>query len=250
MESSLASPAYPPGYLGESIGSHVLGCAIAFIVLEISIVALRYSTRYVTHTRSGWDDWLVLPALISSVAVCALGIGKNFLFAVVGLSRWRTFPAKSPPAMVQHGGLGRHEIALLLESPSTVIIYAKLQFSFMIAYILAVTFPKVAILSLYLRFFNEKRYRIACYAVMIVTVTYSAMAVVITSLMCVPLTHLWDLAVKARCIDIQAWWRWSTLPSIIIDVIMLILPVPVVLKIKLPRRDKVGLLLTFSAGGM
>ncbi|MCJ1246592.1 hypothetical protein MMC30_003801 [Trapelia coarctata] len=228
MASTSSLPPQNAEYLQEDIGYQAFGCAVAFIVLEILTVGLRYFARYITKTRPGWDDWLILPCLFFSVAVCALVI-----------------------AMVNHGSLGRHEIALLLESPSALVLYGKLEIAFTLVYIFALTGPKLVILSLYLRIFVDKPYRIACYVVMGSVVLYSIMAIIITSLMCIPLDFLWNPTItNARCIDILSWWRYSSLPNIVIDCIMLVLPVPVILKIKLPNKDKFGLLLTFAAGGV
>lgn len=49
--------------------------AIAFIVLEIVVVALRFATRIIYKTRWGADDYLIPPALLFSLGMCVIAIG-------------------------------------------------------------------------------------------------------------------------------------------------------------------------------
>ena len=150
--------------------------------------------------------------------------------------------------MVHHCGLGRHAVAL--DTPA-LALNEKLEVTYEFAYILAVVCPKIAAICLYLRIFVQKPYRRACYILMVVLVTHASLAVVLTFAMRIPLKKPWNpKATNVCCIDLIAWWRWSTLPSSITDLIMLVLPVPMILKLRLPNKDKIGLLLTFAAGGL
>ena len=38
---------------------------IVLSVLCILAVALRFVSRYASRTRLGWDDWLIIPSLVS-----------------------------------------------------------------------------------------------------------------------------------------------------------------------------------------
>ena len=130
-------------------------------------------------------------------------------------------------------------------------LYAKLNIAFDYAIIFAATLPRIVAICLYLRIFVEKPYRRLCYTLLTVVVTYSSLAIVLTSIVRIPLKSLWDPQVASVCcINPIAWWRWSTLPGAIIDVIMILLPIPVILKLRLPKRDKIGLFLTFATGSM
>lgn len=69
---------------------------------------------------------------------------------------------------------------------------------------------------------------------------------------CVPLGFARDVkeVAGARCFRQQLFWSLISLPNIIIDLVMLALPVPVICKIQLSWKDKIGLILTFATGSM
>ncbi|KAF4632401.1 hypothetical protein G7Y89_g5720 [Cudoniella acicularis] len=227
MAASLIGPLPPltPEHLNDYIGKRAYDCAILFIVFDVFIVGFRYFARYITHTSFGWDDFFVLPAVLFSVSLCGIIV-----------------------AMVNHAGLGHHLEALPLP---TILLYAKLSVAFQFSYLFAVTLPKLAIICLYLRIFVERKYRLICYGLFGLVVLSATISLLVTSFMCIPLDALWNpLITNPRCINIASWWRWSTLPSSLFDLILIILPIPMVLKIKLPPRDKAGVFLAFSAGGI
>jgi len=70
--------------------------------------------------------------------------------------------------------------------------------------------------------------------------------------MCRPLSHLWEpqLHPNARCIDTPAFRRWSNFPQILTDIMILGLPLPVLSKLRLELRDKIGVIVTICLGSM
>lgn len=67
---------FPPEYVAETRGPRVIAVACLFIFLDVGIVTLRFATRYVYKTKSGIDDFLIIPALVFAVGICAIAIGK------------------------------------------------------------------------------------------------------------------------------------------------------------------------------
>lgn len=74
MTSSLAE--FPPGYAEEDISSRVLIAASLFIILEIGVVTLRCVARLKFDAKLGVDDYLMAPALLLCLGICAIGISK------------------------------------------------------------------------------------------------------------------------------------------------------------------------------
>jgi hypothetical protein len=70
-------------YLNENRGPLVQGVAIVFIVLEIGVVIMRLASRRLIKTPLALDDYLVFPALVFCLALCALAIGKFCVFQLV-----------------------------------------------------------------------------------------------------------------------------------------------------------------------
>lgn len=69
-----ASPPPTPEFLAEYIGYQVIGVAVAFAILEIGLVTLRFIARRINKSSQGWDDYLIVPGLIANLAQCALAI--------------------------------------------------------------------------------------------------------------------------------------------------------------------------------
>ena len=153
--------------------------------------------------------------------------------------------------MVEIGAMGHHAAALKSD-PSVLVRYVKLEVAFIYTYLFAVTIPKLTILGLYLRIFPEKLYRSACYAISGVLMASLMANITAISVICIPLKALWDPSIQgAHCtINQNALFRYSTLPNIITDLCMLILPLPVIWRMSLSTRDKLGLTLTFCTGSM
>ena len=149
------------------------------------------------------------------------------------------------------GGVGHHRAALALTNPGKIAVWAKFVLIIPELYLAAVTFPKLAILALYLRIFITAPYRIACWALATVLVANWIATTVAGFLTCNPLDYLWDQTVPGgHCFNINAYFRWPSLTNVITDVLMLILPLPVIWKIQTSRNVKIGLTLTFATGSM
>lgn len=118
-------------------------------------------------------------------------------------------------------------------------------------YLPAVVLPKLAILVLYLRIFTERTGRTICWAVAALLIANCLGTMIAGFCMCIPLQYLWNRTIPGgHCININAWYRWSSLVNIITDVVMLILPLPTVWKIQSSRKIKIGLTITFATGSM
>ena len=64
MPSAPAHPRLPPGYAEGYSGGRLRDTAIAFIVLEVGFVTLRYVSRALGKLPLGVNDYLMIPALV------------------------------------------------------------------------------------------------------------------------------------------------------------------------------------------
>lgn len=218
----------PPSYFYEYEGAKLIAVATAFIPLEILFVALRYYSRNMHKTAKGLDDILIAPALICCLAVDIIAI-----------------------SMTKYAGVGRHVLALEATDPSKVVLWAKLILAAEWAYLAAVTLPKLSILSMYLRIFTTKPYRRSAYvlgAILIMTFLAGGLT---GTLGCQPLAFFWDPTIPGgHCININAFFRWISLPNILTDLAMLVLPQPLIWTLHITRTQKIGLTLTFLTGSV
>lgn len=153
--------------------------------------------------------------------------------------------------MVEIGGVGRHLPALAQSNPGAILNWAKSLIAVECIYCTAVVFPKLSILSFYLRIFTTKPYRITAY-VLGGIITANGIAGVVTSLVsCMPLEARWNPSLPgARCIPIDPYWRWISFANILTDIIMLGLPLPVIWNLHTSRNLKFGLTFIFLTGSL
>ncbi|KAI1460206.1 hypothetical protein F4805DRAFT_418594 [Annulohypoxylon moriforme] len=225
METSSVA-AFPPGYAEQDLGPRTQAVAIAFIVLEVVIVTLRFSTRAIYKSRWGFDDYLIVPGLVFALGVCAITIIE-----------------------VHIAGVGRHLAVLYATNPGAVVNWAKCGYAIECLYGVGVAFPKLSILASYLRIFTTKPYRITTY-ILIFLVSAIGLSVVVTSLSsCHPFSARWDTNLYVtNCINAPRFWQASNIPNVITDVMMLILPLPVVWGLHIDLKQKLALTGIFVLG--
>jgi hypothetical protein len=149
------------------------------------------------------------------------------------------------------GRVGYHMDAIAALDPAALVAWAKMLVATPILYASACAFARLMLLWLYLRLFEARRsYRYACYILMVLVIALVAGNIVVSGLQCIPIAYLWDKTIPGgRCIDIPAFYRWATLlPNVFIDLLMLILPQPVVWKLQTQTHVKLGLAATFLTG--
>lgn len=129
------------------------------------------------------------------------------------------------------------------------MLFAKLEFVSTSMHSMAVLFPRLVILSIYVRIFSRKELRVFCYLLMALNFVLFALATVVSMLQCRPLQAIWMPTLPgAQCLSLLMFWTYLLIPSIVLDVIMIILPIPTILKLKASRKDKIGLVVTFAMG--
>ena len=167
-------------------------------------------------------------------------------------SQSRTERLRTPCAgSVHHAGVGQHLPAVLAASPATLMTWGKVIFSLLMLYSNAVAFPKLSILALYLRIFTEKPYRITAW-ILAILISTTALAVSLTAVFqCSPIAYAWNKTIPGgTCINVALFYVYCSIPNVITDVAILLLPIPMIFKLHTSRGQKFGLLLVFSLGTM
>lgn len=139
----------------------------------------------------------------------------------------------------------------MLADPQKLVVWAKYLVAVPMLYLIAVVFPKLAILAIYLRIFVEKPYKIACYIVAGILIANWIGVTVAGFFMCIPFEYIWDRTIPGgHCFDMNSYFRWGSLANIVTDVVMLVLPLPVIWKIQTTIPIKTGLTITFATGSL
>ncbi|RMY70277.1 hypothetical protein D0863_05897 [Hortaea werneckii] len=114
---------------------------------------------------------------------------------------------------------------------------------------LTVSVTKASILMQYLRIFSAPRVRIACYILLVSLLPAVCWAVLGGTLLCRPVRKLWDPQVQGgACMSAEKYWVSVAGLDIGLDGLVLVLPLPGIWGLRLPRRQKGGLVVVFLLG--
>ncbi|KAF4156289.1 hypothetical protein CNMCM6936_007407 [Aspergillus lentulus] len=215
-------------YLAEDRRPALLSVAITFLVLSTSAVILRFVSRRIGRVGFQHDDIYIILGWIFYVALISVAIGD-----------------------MHYGGVGLHQARVIAIDPVMMQTWAKFLLAIAFVYIIGVILPKLAVLSLYISIFNRHRAsRITCYVTGFLMIGNCIGCAAAGFAVCTPLRKLWNPSVDGHCVNINAWFRYSRIVNIVSDVIMLILPIPHVIRLQSTMRLKVGLLITFLLGSV
>lgn len=125
----------------------------------------------------------------------------------------------------------------------------KYSYGLSICYPFATALPKLSILFMYRKIFNIHVAVRRITDVMIAFLVVNCIAwFVPTAAVCRPITDYWSVNPDRNCIDTTVFGTWISFPHIITDLVILILPLPVLWNTQLKLAKKIGLIITFIAG--
>lgn len=129
-------------------------------------------------------------------------------------------------------------------------VYEKSKFALQIFSILGEGAIKSAVALLYIRIFTIRKYRIAVQVILVVTIAWTIAFFFATLFQCYPITAFVEPFYEHACTNTQSLWYAVSISDIIIDFALLILPVPIIIALQLPWKEKVGVLIMFLLGGL
>jgi hypothetical protein len=153
------------------------------------------------------------------------------------------------PVIVYIGG-GGHHIAVI---PYPILIRRfKIDKAVEWTYLPAVTFSKLAILSLYMKLFtvHNRNLRYVCYATAASIIILLMYGIISPAVSCRPFEYNWNKKIPGHCFDILASYRWVSFPNIVTDLVMMGLCIPAIYRLQVPIGTKVSLALTFMLGSV
>lgn len=114
----------------------------------------------------------------------------------------------------------------------------------------ALAFAKVSLIILYHRIMNRiTLYKWALHTLSAIVCGYSIALVLALIFACNPIAKSWDVSITGgSCIDRNGVYIATAVTNIITDLALILLPVPVVITLQMPRIQKVGLLVLFTIG--
>lgn len=146
-------------------------------------------------------------------------------------------------------GLGMHKIAVLETELDNFVYTQKLSYVAFIVWSIGITFVKLAALAFYERiFYISPSFRTAlriCYGL---TLIWFLSNLPITVFICTPINKFWHVFKPGHCIDLFNWHITEGTFDVLLNLIILVLPLPVVWSLRAPPRRKALLATAFFFG--
>ncbi|KAJ5782854.1 hypothetical protein N7457_004628 [Penicillium paradoxum] len=206
---------------GASHGRRALVVTAVLTALSTLVVAMRFYARLGLMKMTGREDWAILISLVFSLIYLAL------------------------VAAQLHYKMGVHSYLL---SSHVLQQQLKCLWAAIPMYNASLAFTKFSILFQYLRIFPARSFRYACYIMMAIVATYSSWAIVSGFVNCVPVAKFWNDDLPGNCLSFEAVWFFNASMNITTDVALLLLPMPLLSKLQLPRSQKLALMGIFAIG--
>lgn len=218
----MAADRVPTGV--PSRANELIATAISCTILSVIFVALRMYTRLRINHSTGWDDYV---AFMTLPVVIAYGV----------LTCWDTRYGMGLHAWDFPGDLRQQ--------------YQKWIFIGAPTYILSLLGYKMSICLLYLRIFNiNRRFRYATYATMFMIFGYLFSNFWTQLFGCSPVSKAWIPKEKGHCVDtIKSDYAYGSL-NFVSDLILFVLPLPMVWRLKMSGKDKAGISIIFMIGSL
>ncbi|KAL4763216.1 putative MFS monosaccharide transporter [Aspergillus foveolatus] len=202
----------------------VLVVSIVFFSLATIFVALRFVSRIWIVRRLALHDYLMLLAWLID-----LGFSTALFYAT-------------------KKGLGLHDVDIPVTARSSL---SSANYAFTVLYNPALMAVKSSILVFYLTLTQgEKIFRYANYATLFVVNAAGLALTFVNIFQCRPVEDAFaaQLPADAHCTDILTLYLSSSPVNIITDLAILVLPNPILTRMRLPQKQKIILVVTFSFG--
>ncbi|KAF2101222.1 hypothetical protein NA57DRAFT_33665, partial [Rhizodiscina lignyota] len=217
-----------PNYVDPSTrGTSLIIVNGVFIGITLVAVGLRVYARVFVSHWFGVDDWCIVFALL-----LAIGMTVSVLLANINY------------------GWDRHVWDIRLENiaPSFQIAFAtKIIFS------LAAMFTRISLLLFYYRLVKDSglhRFRMVIHVFLGFSVAVGLALALLTVWQCKPIAAFWTFPIMpgSHCIDEGRITLGCGIVNTVADLITAVLPIPMILRLKMPLRRRIGVIFLLGMG--
>ncbi|KAK0388882.1 hypothetical protein NLU13_5125 [Sarocladium strictum] len=210
-----------PGFDADNLQPWTVRVVVSMTVLALTSVGLRVLSRRLKSQPLWWDDWMVLFSMGWNLVVV------GFIFAMYSC------------------GMGIH--ADLLDSKD-IVMMAKWLVVAEVLYAFNLGWTKLGLLLMYYRIFHVPYFKKMAWVVGVFVMAWVVCITFLFIFICVPVQKLWYPLLPGRCIDQVATWIANAASTILTDLIILLMPLPQLWRLRLKKREKIGLTFAFSLG--
>ncbi|KAI9727186.1 MAG: hypothetical protein M1834_008494 [Cirrosporium novae-zelandiae] len=212
----------------EYRGGKIIVVSIAVAIVQIMVILARFYARKFKKNPFGLDDFLIFVAFVTS-------LGQSALYII----------------MVKTGGTGYH-LAVVEKHPRKLVNLQKcLYINEIMDMPFTITPAKLSILCFYLRIFFGQRFKFWVSVTGFMILGHGVGVLFAAIFQCSPIAYTWDKAIMdGTCFNQQAFYRYVSIPVIVTDVMIMILPLPFLWKLKVSTSQKIALTGVFILGSM
>lgn len=153
--------------------------------------------------------------------------------------------------LIPYGGVGHHALVTPKNAHAKFIFLSlETHIVILVLYILSVNLSKGAIIQMFLRILKFGWARHATIAVGVILILQTIAIFITISFQCNPLSVVWATLERDSCIDIQEFFAYASIPNIVTDLAILVLPLPNIWKMNASVQLKIGITITLLTGSM
>ncbi|EEY14709.1 conserved hypothetical protein [Verticillium alfalfae VaMs.102] len=145
------------------------------------------------------------------------------------------------------GGLGHHAWEMPID------VFEKHMLSSYIAAPIFITcngLRKTSLLTLYLRISPQRWFNIIIWFAIAMVASYTVTIAGLLLFGCKPIRSAWDPYATGKCVDFPVVYIAIAVANIVSDVVLFVIPIPTIIKLKMPLAQKIGAGIMFGVGSV
>ncbi|KAL2155728.1 hypothetical protein VTH82DRAFT_470 [Thermothelomyces myriococcoides] len=201
----------------------IMTICIVFSVVSTAIVCARIWIRFTNHGLAA-DDYMAVLSMVFAIAYAVMCIVQTKY------------------------GLG---LPLALRPKESLVLYTRTNYAGRPIYQMGISFFKVALLISYLRLFkgtNHAIYRRVVWITMVAILAGHLGCSLTLIFACRPVHKSWDPFADGKCLAPGPSFTAYAIVTIVSDIVVAIIPIPVLLKLRVHTAKKIGLIVIFLLG--
>ena len=112
-------------------------------------------------------------------------------------------------------------------------------------------FTKLSLLVVYLQLSPQKWFRVGAWFSIVVVTLYTSIITVLMFFHCRPVRRAFDFTIETgSCLDAGVLYMATAVSNIITDIMLFVLPTPMVLKLKMAGSRKIAAIAIFGIGSL
>ena len=144
--------------------------------------------------------------------------------------------------------IGRYGNKLEIPSSDADVVINKSIFVLYITWPITQTAIKISILLFYSNLFIKRYFLVAAYTTIAVVSVWCVEQIAASLLLCRPISYHWNTDQEGHCGNVMASCLAGAAINVLTDLVILVLPVPIIWSLNIPLKSKLSLSFIFGLG--